>query len=332
MVASSFLLLSLPTETSAATAAVRTQSLNLSSGWNAVYLELDPLESTPDALFAGVPVDVVASYIPSPQGAQFVKDPQAHLLQAYGWSVWYAPHRSDAFLSTLYAIYGPKAYLIHATTNVHWTVRGTVSPEAFSWTPNAFNFVGFSVAEPGAPTFLQFFEASAAHNHNKIYRLAGGTWHQVLNPGAALMRNGEAFWIYCDGHSDYPGPLQAGTASQLGLVLSSQSGSDLVLRNRTGHPLGVTLEHSTADNDPVPLLVPVLAFDPDVNKLGTLLVELGAGDWTQNLPPLEASAARRIPFQLRLQDMATGVRHSLLKVHTDLGTVTYISITASRDD
>ena len=327
------LLFSLPMTVAAEQSSTQfTQRLDLRTGWNAVYLEVDPGETGPSALFAGLPVDVVAAYVPSPGRAQFVENPQADLLRAYGWSVWYAPHRSDAFLGTLYAIYGAKAYLVHATTNVQWTVNGAVATEAFRWTPNAFNFVGFPVVALGGPTFRQFFEASTAHNHNKLYRLVNGTWRQVLDPGAAVMRSGEAFWIYCDGHSDYPGPLEVGTSSQLGLVLSSQSGSDLVLRNRTGHPLEVTVEHSTAGNDPVPLSVPVLAFDTDVNKLGTLQVDLGSGSWVQNLPSLEAGAALCLPFQLRLQDMTTGTRHSLLKVHTDLGTVSYIAITASRDD
>lgn len=321
-----------PTASAENSSAQFTQRLELRTGWNAVYLEVDPLEPGPNALFAGLPVDVVAAYLPSPGGAQFVENPQADLLRAYGWSVWYAPHRADAFLGTLYAVYGAKAYLVHATTNVQWTVHGAVATDVVRWTPNAFNFVGFPVVTPGGPTFRQFFEASAAHNHNKLYRLVDGTWRQVLDPGAAAMRSGEAFWIYCDGHSDYPGPLEASTTSQLGLVLSSQGGSDLVLRNRTGHPLGVTVEHSTEGNDPVPLSVPVLAFDPDVNKLGTLQADLGSGSWTQDLPPLEAGAALRLPFRLRLQDMTTGVRHSLLKVHTDLGTLSYIAVTASRDD
>jgi hypothetical protein len=47
---------------------------------------------------------------------------------------------------------------------------------------------------------------------------------------------------------------------------------------------------------------------------------------------LEAGRAFRLPLALRLQDAGAGERYSLLKVVTDIGTVTYIPVTASRDD
>lgn len=309
------------------------QTVNLVTGWNAVYLELDPDLSDPANTFAGQPVDVVASYVPAQSRAQFVEDPQAQLLRAYGWSVWYAPQRSDAFLSSLYAIQGAKPYLIHATTNTTIELVGTLPPTPpVGWMADAFNLVGFSVADPGAPTFQQFFSGSPAHAHNRIYRLVNGTWRQVLTPDTELMRSGEAFWIYCDGHSTYPGPLEVTTSSHLGVVLSSRSGSDLVLRNRVGHPLAVTIVNDAVGNGNVPLSVPVRAYDPALKVMGTLTVELGGGSWTQSFPPLEVGAAMRLPLQLRLSDMNPGTQHALLKVLTDLGTVTYVAVTATRDD
>jgi hypothetical protein len=177
--------------------AIRTQTLALAAGWNAVFLEVDPTESEPAILFAAHPVDVVATLGTPTPAAQFVRNAGVDLFKAYGWAVWYAPARPDAFLSTLYAVQGGKAYLIHATTNAALTVSGTVPPLQMNWIPDAFNFAGFAVQNPGAPTFEQFFGGSTAHQHNRIYRLVNGTWRQVLDPGAQTMRAGEAFWIYC---------------------------------------------------------------------------------------------------------------------------------------
>ena len=42
--------------------AVRTQALTLAAGWNAVYLEVDPLEQDPALLLAETPIDVVAAF------------------------------------------------------------------------------------------------------------------------------------------------------------------------------------------------------------------------------------------------------------------------------
>ena len=86
-----------------------TQSIALQSGWNAVHVRVDPEPAFADDVFANLPVDSGAALPPSAKGAQFVENPEASLLSAYGWSVWYAPHRSDAFLSSLRLIHVNKA-------------------------------------------------------------------------------------------------------------------------------------------------------------------------------------------------------------------------------
>ena len=42
---------------------IRTQSITLHKGWNAVYLQVDPTNSKPAACFQGTPVSIAASYI-----------------------------------------------------------------------------------------------------------------------------------------------------------------------------------------------------------------------------------------------------------------------------
>lgn len=310
----------------------RVQSIDLQPGWNAVHLEIDPLVSKPENLFADVPVDVVAAYIPAKSSAQFIKNPSANLLSVYGWAVWYAPGRSDDFLSSLFAIQGARSYLIHATTNTSLQIEGTIAPEEFRWIPNAYNYVGFSVRDPGGPTFQEFFSGSPAHNHNKIYRLVDGTWRQVLDPGSTAMRSGEAFWIYCDGHSDYTGPLEVSVPSVLGLVLSSKSGSEITMRNRMSHPLDVTVEHIVHETAPVPMALVMQGYDQDARGLRTLSMGLGSGAWTHSLPDFQPGKALRLPLEVILQEMTPGTRYSILKISTDLGTETYLSVTATRDD
>lgn len=312
--------------------AVRTQTIALTPGWNAVYLEVDPSVSDPARLFAGTPVEVAASYVSPGSGAQFVRNPSADLLSAYGWSVWYAPERPDAFLTTLFGINGATPYLMYAATNATLQISGTDATESPNWVPNAYNFVGFPVAASGAPTFQQFFKGSPAHSHNKLYRLVEGTWRQVLNPGAATMRSGEAFWIYCDGRSDYTGPLEVSTQPTTGVYLSSRAGSEVVFRNRTDHPISFAVEHLVDPAQPIPLSTPVRALDEAAGGLRTVSVHFEAGYFKQDFPPLEAGAAIRLPLALRLQDAGPGERYSLLKITTDMGTVTYLPVTASRDD
>ena len=308
------------------------QTLSLTPGWNAVYLEIDPSVTDPAALFAGTPVDIVATFTPASRGQQFVRNPSAAMLSAYGWAVWYAPTRSDGFLSSLYGVYGGKAYLIHARTNASVTVTGSVGVGATAWTPNAYNFVGFALASPGAPTFQQFFRGSPAHNHNQIYRLVNGTWRKVLNPATEAMRAGEAFWIFCRGRSDFQGPLEVSTTLRNALNLTSRAGGQVVFRNRTDHPVSFLLEHITDPARPVPLSTPVKTLDEESGAIRTVSVHFDAGHFQQAFPPLEAGRAIRLPLALRTQEAAPGGLYSLLKVTTDLGTIAYIPVTATRDE
>lgn len=310
--------------------AVRSQTLLLSPGWNAVYLEVDPAPAAPAALFAEQPVDVVAAYATPGRGAQFVRDPQADMLRAYGWAIWYAPARPDAFLTTLYGLHGARGYLVHATTNATLTLTGPPAPERLNWTPDAFNFVGFALQDPGAPTFAQFFAGSAAHTHNKIYRLVDGTWRQVLTPATAVMRSGEAFWIYCDGRSDYSGPLDVKAPSAQGVTLAEGARGEIIVRNRTGHPVAFHIEHVVDPELPIPLSSPVQAVNEAAGGRQELFVHFAAGGWQQPFPPLEAGKALRFPLTLRARDMEPGTRESLLKVVSDMGTIDWIPLTATR--
>ncbi len=312
--------------------AVRTQALALEAGWNAVYLEVDPLEADPALLFAGAPIDIVAAFSASPDGAQFVQDPSADQLRAYGWRVWYAPHRADAFLARLSSLNGGTPYLIHATAPVSLEITGQVAPGHQRWTPDAYTFTGFSVQQPGGPTFRQFFAASPAHNHDRIYRMRNGIWRKVQDPAAEVMRPGEAFWIYTKGRSDYAGPLDVSTRSPFGLVLTPDSGQSVVLRNQAAHPLTVTLDHIVAQNDEMPLALAVRTRDSgEARSVRTLSFPLERGAWSHTLPVFEAGEALRLPFEVQRDRQETGTRHSLLRVRTDMGTVHYLSITAFSD-
>ena len=308
------------------------QSIALSPGWNAVYLELDPADPAPGRVFAGLPVDVVATHDAVPAGGQFVKNPGVDLALAQGWAVWYAPSRTDAFLSNLYEMQGAKAYLVHATTNATLALVGNAPPALPTWKPDAFNFVGFPLQDPGSPTFAQFFAGSPAHTSGRIYRLVEGKWRQVLNPAAETMRAGEAFWIHCQGPSDYTGPVQISTPSPFGVFLSEQSGGEIVFRNRAPHPVALRLVHTADPDAPVPISVEIEARDEASGDLRKASIHLPAGNWEQTLPTLEAGQSIRLPLALRVQDMPVGERRSIITVFTDLGTKTVVPVTATRDE
>ena len=167
----------------------RIQEVALQEGWNSVFLEVEPLDDSPQKVFAGLPVDKVATFFKSPSSNQFVTDPGVDLFKGRGWGVWYAPGLPEAFLKSLDAIYGNRAYLVHTTEACQWRVSGEVKASAVRWQPDAYNLVGFSVRTPGGPTFQQFFAGSKAHRGQSVYRLVEGR----MEVGPTTRRGNDAF-------------------------------------------------------------------------------------------------------------------------------------------
>lgn len=310
---------------------LRTQTVPLKAGWNAVYLEVEPADTAPEKVLAGTPVDIVSSFYDPGVSPQYVSNPGGNLFREAGWGTWYAESRPDAFLKSLYAMYGQRAYLIHATNDFTFSVRGTVVPAKVRWTPDAYNFVGFSVSASSPPTFDQFFAGSPALRHNKIYRLVNGAWRQVTDPTAETLRSGEAFWIFCSGATAYQGPLSIELATMQGLILGS-GGDSLVLRNETSHPVTPVLDHVASGSDAVPLLIVVQALNGVTTAVQSMGVPKPAGDWSQSLPTLEAGASLRIPLEARVEGMTLPVHQSLLKISTDMGTESWIPVIGVRAD
>lgn len=309
----------------------RVQAITLKKGWNAVYLEVQPGDVSPAGVFAGVPIDIAASYFARSSPAQFVSDPGTNLFRELGWGVWYEESRPDAFLNTLHAIYGGQPYLLHATSDHVWTVRGTVVRDELIWQPDAFNFVGVPLEKQREPTFAQFFGGSKAHRGQAIYRLAGNHWRRVANPAAESMNAGEAFWVYCDGASQYPGPLGVETGSIAGLLVNGGK-SRLVLRNHTDHPVTPTLEQIVPAGKTQPLSVVMEVVGDPAKPFRNVAIAKPGGNWVQVLPPVEAGKAVAVPFAPRLEEMTEYEQRSVLKIVSDLGTVHWVPVHSQRED
>lgn len=315
----------------AAPVPTRTQSLELRKGWNAVFLEVEPANPDPAVVFAGLPVDIAAAHLTPVSSAQFVANPDADILRRTGWKVWYAPSRQDAFLTSLHAIHGQQAYLVHATENATWRATGAVMLEGVRWQSDAYNFVGVQVSATSAPTFAQYFGGSPAHRHDKIYRLVEGVWQKVADPSAAPMRSGEAFWIYCEGSSRFRGPITVDAGSNRGLVLGTATG-EVILRNASNHPLRPTVENVILGQGSLPLSIVVSAVGDPAAPVRDLRASQSSTGWIQPLPPLEAGTALRVPVAARLGAMTAYVQVTALRITTDLGTETWVPVVGVRED
>lgn len=191
-----------------------TQSLPLRYGWNAVWLEVSPVDVDGQALTADVVfqsnefvIDRVASPIGQIGTAEFTSDPESTFNQG-GWDVWAATPQSGETASI--AVRANHAYLVHVSPNGGAVaedgaaagvlgVEGEVVFYKPSWTKGEYNLVGFGVE--GAPTFASLMAGSgitvdgllgAAANVQKL-NPATGAWEPVK--GTDVVQSSQAYWI-----------------------------------------------------------------------------------------------------------------------------------------
>jgi hypothetical protein len=189
------------------------QSLQLRYGWNAVWLEVGPVDKegrtlTCDEVFRSDEflVDRVASPIGEIGTAEFTSDPES-LFNQGGWDVW-APNPQSGETSKV-AIRANHAYLVHVSPKTGsvqdgspagvLTVQGKVVFHRPFWTKGEYNLVGFGIQ--GAPTFASLMAGSgitvdgplgAAANVQKL-NPATGAWEPVK--GTDVVQSGQAYWM-----------------------------------------------------------------------------------------------------------------------------------------
>ncbi len=191
-----------------------TQTIPLTAGWNAVWLEIEPVNANgqtlaPEAVFSNPAIQVAASPKPLAGMAEiFASDPGSiSTFNQDGWQQW---KRVDpAGENNLASLSGNRPYLIQVaagTANFSLTVTGKARFFKPAWIPDRYNLIGFGLQ--GTPTFTQFFGPSGPrHPVAKIFTLnaATGNWQKVV--AGAPMVSDRAYWVFCAGPSDYMGPV-----------------------------------------------------------------------------------------------------------------------------
>ena len=305
---------------------VRTQTIQLQRGWNAVFLEVFPTNLEPASLFAGLPVSIVATYLHTETAVQYLRDPATIGWNREGWGVWYAANRADAFLSTLHAVHGNRTFLIQADQDCTWNIAGNVVLEPMRWKSDSFNLVGFCVDAQSPPTFEKFFSGSPAHRHYRIYRLTEGHWSLVTSPTATAMRAGEACWVHCKGGSDYMGPLSVRAKSSGRMVFTGEDESSLVVVNQSGDP--ATIQVQTVNTDAGVPLAYVQRGITD-GRVDDFAFDLPA---SQEMFVLEAGQKDAFRLKVRRERMQESTQSTLLKISNGAGAQVWVPVVAQRRD
>lgn len=306
---------------------VDTQTVSLRKGWNAVALRVEPHNRDPQAVFAGSPVDKVATYFPTRSPVEFIQDPAAIPFKQKGWSVWFAPSLPEAALSELSAILGGQCYLVHATGPTTLNIAGRVVFRRASWKPDSFNFTGFPIDPVNPPTFKTWFSGSTAHQSTQravIYTLnANDQWIAVDRPESTLIKANEAYWVFCQGASDHQGPLDVavpfgvrGSQADFGDVKGKML---LRFRNNTAFPAHITVD--LAGNSGLSLF-----YEKQALSQGATLTLPFASPVL--LDTLEAGLSADFYLALDRAELPAGGGAAILTVRDDVGTLVRIPVTA----
>jgi hypothetical protein len=304
----------------------RTQTVQLQRGWNAVFLEVIPTNTAPASVFAGAPVNIVATFMGTETTVQFIRDPATIGWKKEGWGVWYAPSRPDSFLSTLHDVGGHRAYLIQAERDFSWNVEGYVELPRTVWKADSYNFTGFCLDPQSPPTFEKFFGGSKAHRSARIFRLVDEHWSRVTNPAGTEMRAGEAFWVECQGGSDYQGPLRVNSPDGNRLSFGDRTESQLLVANESRDPATVQVE-TVGLEQAIPLAYTISA-----------VTDAGPQDVDTVLPPvhpfgtLEPSARTSLRLKVWRDRMTSPSGATLLKISNGAGAVVWVPVSAKRED
>ena len=235
------------------------QDLNLSPGWNAVYMHVDSTHSGIAALAAGTQVQEVWLWQPDLTTAQYVINPDAPADSKSRWASW-KEGLGDAS-STLKNMPGNSAYLVKlgGTDDFTWTILGKPVPAHYQWTTSGLNFIGLpSVAGSGAPSLEEYFGlAGDLLLVTDIFAYGGGDLGPT-NPGQVYglrttkIDRGKAFWMRSDTKFNrYFGPFDVKLQSPDGVDFGDNLSAYRVrLSNLTGADLTVMLTGVASETPP----------------------------------------------------------------------------------
>jgi hypothetical protein len=315
------------------------QRIDLNPGWNAVFLNVDPEIGDCDSVFAGTGVAQVCAYNDTFATVQFTVDTNSVVPSNANWLKWQPSTNSPASTRDLFQLRGGKAYLIQLNPGpaTNLVLVGKPALRKVEWRDGSYNLVGFTVRSNSPPSFASFFAPSPQHTTQTVYRLVGASW-TAINP-TNTMRSGEAFWIRCNGASEYQGPVELVSVDRDGLNYGNTLLENaLTVRNHGSNAVTVEIRALNSTASPIASRagdVPISWWDPDLNTLG---------GWrlfpSTNLTAIQSTVASNadgvVRFAVRRADLAPfqpppgelGRYVSLLEVTDSMGGRKVIPVTA----
>jgi len=303
-----------------------TQTFNIIKGWNAVFLEVYPDDPDLDSTFKDTPITQVLSYFPDTTPTQFIQNPAEIDWKKDKWQVWFQPDHPQAYLKTLHALIDNQAYIVFSTSDYTLQITGMPGIQKRQWQPDAFNLMGFYVDSIAPPTFAQYFAGSDDHQDMAIYTLNNGIWKAIEQADQVLIQSGIAYWVYCDGGSQYAGPLEIklpGANSYLDFDRTITEW-ELEIINRSPDPLSFTVSPiPNAQNEAtVPLstvaytMITIKEYHPFVTQTQPITIEEGQSE--------------RFIIAIQRDEIESNSVSGLIKISDDMGNRFWVPIKATK--
>lgn len=310
------------------------QSITLQPGWNAVFLELQPDNSTCEAVFAGIPVESVWSWNRNFTSVQFVKDSDTMTARESEWFTWFPTNHPQSFLETLHGIQGGKAYLVKLADDaapVTWTIRGRPVIPQYKWYPNSFNLAGFFIDPDNQPTFKTYFASARAFHNQPVYTLnPNGHWEQISDLTSTEIEPGKAYWVKCNGHSDFAGPISFVNMSADGLVFDSyRLAEEIRLKNTTSTSRDLQIRVNgieTGNAESRQQAVPLAYWNADPDKR-RFMWDPVPGELSHALSPEREWVLRLVVRRPNMAD-PDGIYRSIIEITDGEGTRLRIPVSA----
>lgn len=322
----------------------RTQTFNLQAGWNAIYLGVRPSPMSCDALFTNLPVEGVYRHNAHQALAQFDTDPDDLFMRPTEWLSWVPHDGASGYVRTLENMIGDATYLIKATTNCAWTVRGQPVLPRIDWIAGKANMAGFQVSASAdqQPTFADFFryepgiDATPDPGDERIYEIGPDLQHTNITgrTGRQKILPGRAYWVVAQGLSDFVGGLDVDAGGANGLAYGAQF-NELILqiKNVYGTNVTVAVRHLPSDSPPegTPDLAgeaPLLWADRDNGGYNWVAWPTTGPVRTKQLAAGKTWEIRLAINRALMSERANALWQSVLQVSSSMGSLHYVPVSA----
>lgn len=312
-----------------AEAQYQVQSIELEPGWNAIHLELDPVNTSTAgflALHEGK-IEAVWSY-DNRFGAErafrpieFNEDIEVPPTRVKNhWRVYHPDHRE---IANLFHLRGGRAYLLKVRAGEEpftTQILGRPVADDGGWVSHGYSMRGFSIdrgrGEEELPTFADYFSGSEVHlaAGSRVFKMGlDGRMQGPLDKNTTRILPGRSYWFFTDGVSEYRGPVDIRGLDREGIDFGRTSvEKTLELRNNTRAPRTVLLSlKSTLDRAPAGS--PARAGNV---RLSYLRVENGQRSWqelTDRAVPftIAPNTSRNLQLRARRQGLPVAIVREL---------------------